>query len=350
MKELINEYLEYLELKGKSPLTVRDYKSHLYIFSDFVKDDMSALTIEEIDKFHSRLAGSGISLNTQALYLITIRTFLKFLRVKKGLNVPDPQAIELPKTRRKIQDALSDKDVKELLKQAPMLDPYHIRARAILVFLLGSGIRVQELCNLKVSEIDTKEKWFRVVGKGDKQRVCFMTEEMIRTLRKYLATRSNNSSYLFTQYDSGRYNADQPITTRSIERLVKEYGVRAGILKKVTPHVLRRTFAVRLLRKGVDLRYIQEFLGHESIQTTTLYTFIERTDLERIFHLANKKVVKDVKKDNEQIVLSRESFNKLSGMVGKTMERQNRILEKLDKKGKEEIEETPYIYEEALKN
>lgn len=337
MDNLIKEYLGYLVLKGKSPLTVRNYRSYLSTFSRFYKQPAEKLTLDVIDKFQSSLAGAGISLTTQSYYLITLRSFLKYLRLRKNINTVDPLLIELPKIRRKIISAISEDEAAKLIKAAPMLSEQDTRARAILEFLMGSGIRVAELCSLTIKDIDLKEKWFRVTGKGGKQRVCFINDEMVTTLKKYLSTRRNNSIYLFTRYDN--YNDNRPVTTRSIERLVKAYGVRAGIERPVTPHGLRRLFAVRLLRKNVDIRYIQEFLGHESIQTTQLYTNIERNDLERVYRLASRKVSKNVKKENEQLLVSRESFNKLRGMIGNTMRNQNEILKEI--RGKKEVKTNP---------
>jgi len=340
MNKLIEEYLNYLQLKGKSPLTIRNYKSYLSIFATFSNiQDASAISLDLIDKFQSSLAGAGISLITQSYYLITIRSFLKYLRIRKNLNVLDPLLIELPKTRRKIIGALSEDEAKKLIGVAPMLSEQSIRARAIIEFLMGSGIRVAELCSLTIKDIDLKEKWFRVTGKDNKQRVCFINDRMVVTLKKYLSTRRNNSIYLFTRYD--KYDDNKPVTTRSIERLVKSYGIKAGIIKSVTPHGLRRLFAIRLLRKNVDIRYIQEFLGHESIQTTQLYTNIERNDLERVYRLASRKVSKNVKKENEQILISRESLNKLRGMIGNAMRNQNQILREI--REKKEVKIDPVI-------
>ncbi len=333
MNILIEEYLHYLELKGKAKSTIKNYRRYLSDFSKFANCRVEDITLDIIDKFQGKLAATQ-SLVTQSYYLITIRSFLKFLRVRKELPVLDPLRIDLPKTRRKILDALSEGEIKRLIRTIPMGSEFDIRTRAIAEFLLGSGVRVAELCRLKVSDIDLKLKWFRVLGKGDKQRVCFMTDEMVRTLKKYLQTRRNNSIYLFTRFD--KYENNKPITTRSIERLIKEQGVKAAIAKAVTPHVLRRTFAARLLRKGVDIRYVQEFLGHESIQTTQWYTKIEQNELERVYRLANKKVVKDVKQ-SEQLIISKESFGRLHGRINKIMETQQKIMNKIKEKPEEKI-------------
>lgn len=342
METYIEEFLKHLELKGRSPLTTRSYKAYLLAFAAFSKCDAVEITLDMVDRFQSSLAASGIGLQTQSYYLITLRSFLRFLRIRKDLPVLDPLKIELPKTRRKIFDGLTDEEVEKLKKAAPLQDPYDIRARAIIEFLLGSGIRVNELCLLKVSEIDLSQKWFRVLGKGGKERVCFMTDEMVRTVKKYLSNRNNTSAYLFTQYASERYEASKPIATRSIERLINAYGVKAGITKAVYPHMLRRTFATTLLRKDVDIKYIADFLGHDSLQTTSLYTKIQRNDLEKVFRLANKKAAKSVKED-EKVILSRESFQKLTGMVGKTMQNQQKILSKLEKKEEKKEKPMPVI-------
>lgn len=332
MNNYIEEYLNHLALKGKSPLTVRNYRAYLMAFSDFAKFTPNEITLDLIDSFQTKLALSGISLVTQSYYLITIRGFLKFLRVRKELNVLDPLRIEIPKTRKKIIGGLSEDETLRLLKSAPLVGEYDIRARAILEFLLGSGVRVAELCSLKVKDIDLKEKYFKVTGKGGKERICFVNDDMTSTIKKYLATKRNSSVYLFTQYARGAYN--KPISTRSIERLVADYGRKAGITKAVYPHMLRKTFACQLLRKSVDIRYIKDFLGHDSLQTTQLYTKIEQNELEKVYRLANRKSVKNVKQ-KEQLIMSKESFDKLRGMIGNTMANQNKILKKLEGKEKQ---------------
>lgn len=334
MDDLINDYLAYIKLKGKSPLTIRNYSAYLFSFSGYLNNiPIEQITINHIDGFHTLLQSKGLSLVTQSYYLIAIRTFLNYARVKRDINTLDPQKIDIPKFRRPIHDALSNDEIESLLNAAPLMGEYNIRARAIIEVLLCSGIRVCELVNMKVNEIDLKDKWFRVIGKGNKERVCFFNESAVTAIKKYLATRSIISPYLFTHYQAGN-DGNKPISTRQIERLLIDYGKKAGVTE-VYPHKIRRTFAVNLLRKNVDIRYIKEFLGHESIETTILYTKVERSDLEQIYRRASNKQVKDVKKENEQIILSRESFQKLSGMVGKTREIQNRILEKLEDKQKE---------------
>lgn len=345
MNSYIEEYLNYLSLKGKSSLTVRNYRSYLNAFSDFVECTPEEITLDLIDNFQTKLATSGISLMTQSYYLITIRGFLKFLRVRKELSVLDPLKIDLPKTRKRIIGGLSEDEALKLLRSAPLTSEYDIRARAVLEFLLGSGVRVAELCSLKVKDIDLKERYFQVIGKGGKTRVCFINDSMSYALKKYLSTRRNSSLYLFTQYARGRSEA---ISTRSIERLITDYGKRAGITKAVYPHMLRKTFACQLLRKNVDIRYIKDFLGHDSLQTTQLYTKIEQNELEKVYRLANKKSVKNVKQ-KEQLIMSKESFDNLRGMIGKTMETQNKILREVRKD--EALEEKPvFIYKEVLKN
>jgi site-specific recombinase XerD len=265
------------------------------------------------------------------------------------MNVLDPEKIELPTVRRNFLDALSDDEIKALLKATNIRTDgrrkdkdlyedkidgaeYMIRARAIIEILLGSGIRVSELCGLKVTDLDLKEKYFYVTGKGDKKRICFLNDTTVFWVQKYLLTRRNDIVYLFSRYaDMGN---SQRLTTRSVERLVSDFGKKAGIKNPVTPHTLRRTYAAQLLKKGVDLRYIQDLMGHESITTTTFYTKIVRADLENVYRKANKKQVKNVK-ESEQVILSRESFSKLTGMVGKTVEQQAKILRKLEKEEKE---------------
>lgn len=335
MDKYIQDYLDYLKLKGKSPLTIRNYSGYLKQFSEFCENiSPEKISINHIDSFHQKLQSRGISLRTQSYYLISIRTFLKYLKVRKDINVLDSHKIELPKIRRPIHNALSTEEVEKLLSVATFDNAYDTRARAILEILICSGIRVNELVNIKINKVDLKDKWFRVVGKGNKERVCFLNDSSIEAIKKYLENRTIVSPYLITHHLDK--NSSDPITTRQIERLVKEFGKRAGI-GEVHPHKLRRTFAVTLLRKNVDIRFIQEFLGHESIMTTQFYTKVERTDLEKVFRHASKNSVKELEEESEQISISKDSLLKLIEMLDNSRRLQNKILRKLEKGEKKVI-------------
>jgi integrase/recombinase XerD len=320
MKNLINEFIEHEKTKGrKAQSTIRNYQMYLGRFSDFTGNiKPEEISLDLIDKFQKEIAKNA-SISTQSYYLIAIRVFLKWLRVRKDIQALDPEKIELPKINRKIQDALTDKEVDQLLKAVVPQRRTQIEDRAMLELMVGSGIRVGELVKLRVQDIDFENKTFIVNGKGNKDRLCFLTNSACHFLQKHLGVRKSNSPLLFE------------ITPRSVQRMVQRTAQEAGIKKRVTPHTLRRTFGAIMLNHGADVRHVQDFLGHSNIQTTQFYTQISKPDLKKVFRLANTKMVKNTPSGvkNEFVVMSKDNFYKLTGMIGHNQKLLSRICEKL---------------------
>ena len=320
MKKLIKEFINHEKTKGqKAKSTIENYQRYLTKFSDYTGDiKPMKVNLDLIDGFQKSLIKNKAGISTQHYYLIAIRVFLKWLRLRKDLDCLDPEKIELPKIHRKIQDSLTEKESKALLQSAIPQGKQGIRDRAVLELLIGSGIRVGEIVKLKVNDLDFENKRFIVNGKGDKDRTCYLTDGACHFLKKHLETRKYQSPYVFNTRGNG-----EALNSRSVQRLVKKQAQVAGIKKTTTPHTLRRTFGCSMLRRGVDLRYIKEFLGHENIGTTTLYTKVENPELAQKFKIANKRIVKNVDGGARQefVVMSQDNFYKLTGMIS-----QNRQL------------------------
>jgi site-specific recombinase XerD len=343
----IDQFLSHLVQTGKSPLTVRNYRIYLSKFLSVSSiSSPDAITLPKIDAFQQYLASRGMSLLTQSYYLLCIRSFLKYCRIHLELPVLDPLRIELPKTNRKLQIALNQDETDRLLKvilfdqQERTTSEYSFLAKAVIELLVSSGIRVSELCGLKVLDIDFANKRFQVTGKGNKERVCFLNDRAKSAIMQYLKHKKTANTYLFT---SSMKETTKPITPRSVQRIVLKYAKLAGIEKRVTPHALRRTFATLLLRKNVDIRYIQAFLGHNSIQTTQLYTLIERSDLEKIYELAQKKATKNIK-DGEMVIVGKESLAKIRGTILQLTNQQKKLIAKLTPEEKPIVKKSIYKY------
>jgi len=233
---------------------------------------------------------------------------------RQGLDVLNYQLIELPKVQRKILPALNENEIEALIRSCPATSFEGLRAKAIILFLLTSGARVAELTGLKITDLELEENRATIMGKGNRMRVIFFDETTKYYLRKYFLKKFYKSNTLFD------------LSIRQVERIIKEAGIKSGIGKPVTPHVLRRTFATRMLRKGVNIRALQEFMGHSQITTTSRYITIEQDELKKIHQLAHKKATKDVK-EKEQVIVGRESLQNLNGRINKVLEIQKRILD-----------------------
>lgn len=301
---LKRQFLEYLEIeKGRSLKTVENYDRYLRRFIEFSKikkpDEISDRLVREYRLWLNRQsAATGnrqssetIKKKTQNYYLIALRMFLKYL-AKTGVPSMPAERIELAKVSDRNLDLISSDELGRLLKAPDGDDVKSLRDRAILELLFSTGLRVSELCSLS-ADIDLSKDEFSVRGKGEKVRVVFLSPEAKQAVKNYLGKRSDMDEALFVQLGPGGAKKDSArLTTRSVERIVKHYAVKAGISKKVTPHIVRHSFATDLLSNGADLRSVQALLGHSNIQTTQVYTHVtdkHLRDIHKAFHGKRRK-------------------------------------------------------------
>lgn len=286
LQDLKQRFLEYVEIeKGRSLSTVRNYDQYLSRFFEAAKvkkaEDIDDEVVRNFRLWLNRQAArpeqgrvETLKKRTQNYYLIALRSFLKYL-AKQGVKSLPPDRIELAKVSERSLDLITPEDLERLLK-AP---EDNLRDRAILELLFSTGLRVSELCSLP-SDINLKVDELSVRGKGEKVRVVFISDDAKAIVKRYMDKAPNLGAYLFN------------LTPRAIQRIVRFYATKAGISKKVTPHVLRHTFATDLLRNGADLRSVQMLLGHANISTTQIYTHITDAELKNIhkkFHGKGRK-------------------------------------------------------------
>jgi integrase/recombinase XerD len=196
-----------------------------------------------------------------------LKFFFEIVLKKKVLD-----EIKLPKKEKKLPTILTPKEIKALIKSAKAG-----RDRTIIELLYSTGIRVSECSKMKVIHLDLNEKMARVEsGKGKKDRIIILSKKWIHNLKKYLKRKKVQSEFVFSKKNG------KPITPDTIERMVKKYAIKAGIQKKVTPHVLRHSFATHLLESGENIRRIQELLGHSNLSTTQIYTFVSTEELKKV--------------------------------------------------------------------
>lgn len=286
LKALKTQFLEYLEIeKGRSVKTVENYNRYLSKFLTHAKiKKPSALTEESVREFRlwlNRQPGvvGDMKKKTQNYYMIALRAFLKYLR-RQGIESLQPERIELAKIGARDLDLISPDELNRLLKAPVGNSLSALRDRAMLELLFSTGLRVSELCSL-TRDLDLSRDEFSVRGKGDKVRVVFLSPSAKKAVSEYLKKRGDISDALFVSYWKG-HGEPQPINRRSVERIVKQYAIKAGITRKVTPHVIRHSFATDLLENGADLRSVQALLGHANIATTQVYTHVTDKHLREV--------------------------------------------------------------------
>ncbi len=301
------QFLEYVEIeKGLSLRTVQNYDHYLSKFIDFSKiknaEDINADNLREFRLFLNRQSGvkvrgqtsAGMKKNTQNYHLIALRSFLKFL-MKREIKSMSPDKIELAKTASRSLDLISTAELERLLSAPNKSDLASLRDKAILELFFSTGLRLSELASLN-RDLDLSKDEFSIRGKGEKVRVVFLSEEAKMAIKTYLKLRKDLDDAMFIQFGKNAKEKNKAgelrLSVRSIERLVKKYATLAGISKKVTPHVIRHSFATDLLQNGADIRSVQMMLGHANIATTQIYTHVTDTKLREIhkeFHSKRKK-------------------------------------------------------------
>lgn len=292
----ILDFLEYLEVdKGLAQATITNYGFYLNRFAEFMAE-RGVTTVEKISKelvhkFRLMLSrstdrdGETLKKNTQNYHLIALRGFLKYL-IKNDIKTLEPDKIELAKQEQRQVDFLEGTDLEKLL-DAPLNTSQpkiiKLRDKAILELFFSTGLRVSELAKLEQSKINLNKDEFSVRGKGKKVRLVFLSERARDHIKKYLNKRHDTNPHLFIGHDRASYGGEEHITPRSIERLVSRYARLAGIMKIVTPHTLRHSYATDLLINGADIRSVQAMLGHSSITTTQVYTHVTDQQLRNVY-------------------------------------------------------------------
>lgn len=299
--DYLADFLDHLEVeRGRSLKTIENYSHYLNRFYEFAGDikpaKITQKTISDWRKWLNRHAaddGRTMSLTTINYHLIAMRTFLKYLS-KRDISSLAPEKVELAATKRPQVAFLEAEEVGRLIAAVVDDTESSKRDRAMMLLLFSGGLRVSELVNLNRESINLKSGEFTIRGKGQKDRPVFLTDAAKDALAGYLASRSDDEPPLFIHYSGAHTSSSKAptrLTTRSVQRIVEKYRIKAGITKKVTPHTLRHSFATDLLTHGADLRSVQEMLGHANVATTQVYTHLTNPQLREVhkqFHSDNK--------------------------------------------------------------
>lgn len=299
LSDLIMDFVEDVEVgRGRSLRTAENYHLYMDRFAEFVGDvTVDQITDETVRKYRLWLAryvddqGRELSTITQSYHLIALRSFLKYC-AQRDIATLDAVKISLPKVHKKQVSFLLAEEVARLFAEIDTTTENGLRDKAIMELLFSGGLRVSELCNLDRDRVNTKRREFVIRGKGGKDRPIFISATAADAVEQYLDSRVDNLKPLFLN-NSRNVSKDvhaetvaesekRRLTPRSVQRIVKNYAMKAGITKHVSPHTLRHSFATDLLMNGADLRSVQSMLGHANIATTQIYTHVTDPHLREV--------------------------------------------------------------------
>ena len=289
---LIQTFLNYIKVeKGLAPNTLAAYERDLRKFEYFATK--RGLRLEMVSRDHvvdflGDLYRQGLDSHTVARHLVSLRNLFRFALAEEALSSDPTLHLESPKVRRSLPSYLRMEEVERLLSQPDASTPTGLRDRAILEVLYSTGLRVSELVNLKVSDLEMRRGCLRCIGKGDKERLVPVGRKALAAVQGYLG---KSRPLLLRRGDGGRAvgpwlfvnRSGNRLSRISIWRLLTAYGRRAGIRARLSPHKLRHSFATHLLERGADLRSVQLMLGHADISTTQIYTHVMEERLKQVY-------------------------------------------------------------------
>ena len=296
MNNNINSYLEYLRYqKNYSDHTILGYQDDLAIFLSFLNSknihDFNDVTYDLIREYLKYLHGLKYTSKSIVRFISSIRGLFKYLMAKKIIKDNPMTLVSNPKVERKLPKYLEYNELEKLVNTPDIKTDLGIRDALILEMLYSTGIRVSELVNIKINDIDKSNKEIRILGKGSKERIVLFGNVLLDKLKLYLNTyypkyNINNSNYLFLNKHGNKLN------DRMVRMIVDDNMIKAGINKKISPHTLRHTYATHMLNSGADIKTVGDLLGHESISTTTIYTHLSNEQLKRVYLNAHPRARK----------------------------------------------------------
>lgn len=303
LSALITDFLEYLEIeRNTSQKTIENYDHYLKRFLNFTGDiNPPVIDLPLIRKYRLHLGRwsdpktkQPLKRVTQNYFMIALRAFLRYL-ARQDIKTLSAEKIELGEAEARPLKVLDDLALKSLLEAPDTSDKPGMRDKAILELLFSTGLRVSEAASLNRDSINLNRREFSVVGKGQKERIVFLSDLAAEWVDRYLGARKDTFNPLFVRFQGRVDPADNGeamrLTSRSIERIVEKYVKQVGLSVKATPHTLRHNFATDLLINGADIRSVQEMLGHSNIATTQIYTHVTNKhlkDVHKSFHSGNK--------------------------------------------------------------
>jgi tyrosine recombinase XerC len=292
MSEALDRFINYLTVeRNASPYTVRNYRADLLDYFNFL-GEKNIDSLDEVDKntmrdYMSQLMEYGFARSSIARKLSAVRSLYRYLQREDLIAASPVASISSPKLDRRLPTFLGREEAASLVEAPDTTNPSGTRDHALLELLYASGLRVSELANLDMEQLDLEAKEIRVWGKGSKERITLIGDPAARALKAYLEcgrpqlVKSDRIDAVFLNLKGGR------LTVRSIQSIVRKYGANTSVDKKVHPHMVRHTFATHLLDGGADLRVVQELLGHASLSSTQIYTHVSKTQAKKVYLAAH---------------------------------------------------------------
>lgn len=282
---LINEFLRYLKIdKGYSVNTISSYKIDLEKFKEFNNNKkINSVTSNDLKNYIKHLNDEGLNSKTISRNISCLKSFYKFLIINNYISNNLSDNVYIPKVKKALPNTLSEDEV-DLLLDIKLYDSYSYRNKAMLELMYATGLRVSELVNLKLQEVDLNNDIIRVYGKGSKERIIPIGDYAKDYLYKYIyeirgsMLKGRPCEYVFLN------NHGMGLTRQAFFKIIKKIAYEKGIKKEISPHILRHSFATHLLKNGANLRTIQELLGHSDISTTQIYTHISKEALKENYN------------------------------------------------------------------
>ena len=289
METIIEEYLKFIQIeKGLSENTIGAYRRDLKKYQLYMQEQKIAhidfIDRQTIQECLGSLIDQGASAKSIARFISTIRSFHQFALREKYAAKDPTVLIETPKYEKKLPDVLDVEEVIQLLETPDLTKNNGYRDRTILELLYATGMRVTELIQIEIDDVNLIMGFVKVFGKGNKERIIPLGDTVIEYLDTYI---NNVRSQLLKKTVTNVLFLNlhgRPLTRQGIWKLIKQYGLRANITITLTPHTLRHSFATHLLENGADLRAVQEMLGHSDISTTQLYTHVSKTQIRQMYN------------------------------------------------------------------
>ncbi len=284
----IDTYLDYLrDVRRMSPNTLSSYARDLAVLASFAEKKgraLEALDRADLEAFVRWSMTSGLAPRSVARAIACVRGFYRFLLIEKKVNADPAEDLRAPRAWPALPKYLDLQEVDRLLAQPDTSVPRGVRDKALIELLYATGLRVTELLSLKAADINLEAGYLTCIGKGDKQRIVPLGESAAEWVRRYAREarpallKGRKSNWLFVNAKGGTQ-----LSRVGFWKLLKEYGIKAGVSRDLSPHVLRHSFATHLLERGADLRAIQMMLGHADLSTTQIYTHVLEARLRAVY-------------------------------------------------------------------
>ncbi len=290
------EYIIMLEERNLSPKTIEAYLSDISRYLIFIIDEgiknITEINQKHVSNYIRAISKKGLAPSSIARMLSSIKSFHKYLCDENKFEENPALVLSMPKIAKKLPNVLSQEEIESITNAIDKKSQFGRRDKAIIEMLYSCGLRVSELCSLKLSNIFFEEDIIRIMGKGSKERLVPIGRIAKKYLKDYLThsrpkfSKKNQSSSIFLS------RTGRPLTRAMVNNILNKWSINAGMTKSVTPHTLRHSFATELLTRGADLRFVQHLLGHSDISTTTIYTHLDKKHLQKVYktyHPRSKK-------------------------------------------------------------